>query len=118
MMRVMLKGKIHRATVTDRSLEYEGSITIDQDLMDAVGLLPHEQVQVYNVTNGQRFETYTIAGSRGTGTICVNGAAAHLVEIGHRVIIANYALFTDAELPGFVPRVALVDAQNCITKLT
>ena len=118
MMRVMLKAKIHRATVTDRSLDYEGSITIDLDLMDAVGLLPHEQVQVYNVTNGQRFETYTIAGPRGTGTICVNGAAAHLVENGHKIIIANYALFTDAELPGFVPRVALVDEQNRITKLT
>jgi aspartate 1-decarboxylase len=118
MMRIMLKAKIHRATVTDRCLDYEGSLTIDQDLMDAVGLLPHEQIQVYNVTNGQRFETYTIAGGRGTGTICVNGAAAHLVEIGHKVIVANYAFFTDAELPGFVPRVALVDARNLITKLT
>ena len=118
MMRAMLKAKIHRATVTDRSLDYEGSLTIDLDLMDAVGLLPHEQIQVYNVTNGQRFETYTIAGPRGSGTICVNGAAAHLVENGHKVIIASYALFTDAELPGFVPRVALVDALNKITKLT
>ena len=72
MMRVMLKAKIHRATVTDRCLDYEGSITIDLDLMDAVGLLAHEQVQVYNVTNGQRFETYAIAGARGTGTICVD----------------------------------------------
>ena len=69
MMRVMLKAKIHRATVTDRTLNYKGSFTIDLDIMDAVGLLPHEQVQVYNVTNGQRFETYTIAGPRGTGTI-------------------------------------------------
>jgi aspartate 1-decarboxylase len=118
MMRAMLKAKIHRATVTDRSLEYEGSLTIDLDLMDAVGLLPHEQIQVYNVTNGQRFETYTIAGPRGTGTICVNGAAAHLVENGHKVIIASYGLFADAELPGFVPRVALVDERNKITKLT
>jgi len=118
MMRVMLKAKIHRATVTDRCLDYEGSITIDQDLMDAVGLLPNEQVQVYNVSNGQRFETYAITGARGTGTICVNGAAAHLAENGHKVIIANYALFTEAELAGFLPRVALVDAQNRITKLT
>lgn len=118
MMRVMLKAKIHRATVTDRCLDYEGSITIDQELMDAVGLLPNEQVQVYNVSNGQRFETYAITGSRGTGTICVNGAAAHLAENGHKIIIANYALFTEAELAGFLPRVALVDAQNRITKLT
>lgn len=118
MMRSMLKGKIHRATVTDRSVDYEGSITIDQDLMDAVGLLPHEQVQVYNVSNGQRFETYAIAGDRGSGAICVNGAAAHLAEIGHKVIIASYALFTEAELPGFLPRVALVDSQNAVVKLT
>jgi aspartate 1-decarboxylase len=118
MMRVLLKAKIHRATVTDRSLDYEGSITIDQDLMDAVGLLPNEQVQVYNVSNGERFETYAIAGGRGTGTICVNGAAAHLAENGHKIIIANYALFTEAELPGFEPRVAMVDERNRIIKLT
>jgi len=118
MMRILLKAKIHRATVTDRSLDYEGSITIDQDLMDAVGLLPNEQVQVYNVSNGERFETYAIAGTRGTGTICVNGAAAHLAENGHKIIIANYALFAEAELPGFEPRVALVDERNAITKLT
>ena len=118
MMRSMLKAKIHRATVTDRSLDYEGSITIDEELMDAVGLLPNEQVQVYNVTNGQRFETYAIVGARGSGTICVNGAAAHLAENGHKVIIANYGLFTEAEIAGFAPRIALVDAQNHITKLT
>ena len=118
MMRVLLKAKIHRASVTDRSLDYEGSITIDEDLMDAVGLLPNEQVQVYNVTNGQRFETYAITGARGSGTICVNGAAAHLAECGHKVIIANYGIFAEAEIPGFAPRVALVDADNRITKLT
>jgi aspartate 1-decarboxylase len=118
MMRVMLKAKIHRATVTDRSLDYEGSITIDEDLMDAVGLLPNEQVQVYNVTNGQRFETYAIVGPRGSGMICVNGAAAHLAENGHKIIVANYGLFTEAEIAGFAPRIALVDAQNRITKLT
>jgi aspartate 1-decarboxylase len=118
MMRIMLKAKIHRATVTERCLDYEGSLTIDEDLMDAVGLLAHEQIQVYNLANGQRFETYTIAGPRGTGTMCVNGAAAHLVEKGHKIIVANYALFADGELPGFVPRVALVDERNRITKLT
>ena len=118
MLRVMLKAKIHRATVTDRCLDYEGSITIDQELMDAVGLLPNEQVQVYNVTNGQRFETYAIVGARGSGTICINGAAAHLAENGHKIIVANYALFTEAELAGFAPRVALLDDHNRITKLT
>jgi len=118
MMRVLLKAKIHRATVTDRSLDYEGSITIDEDLMDAVGLLPNEQVQVYNVTNGQRFETYAITGARGGGSICVNGAAAHLAEVGHKVIIASYGIFAEAEIPGFAPRIALVDGTNRITKLT
>ena len=118
MMRVLLKAKIHRATVTDRSLDYEGSITIDEDLMAAVGLLPNEQVQVYNVTNGQRFETYAITGPRGSGSICVNGAAAHLAEVGHKVIIASYGIFAEAEIPGFAPRIALVDGTNRITKLT
>ena len=118
MMRVMLKGKIHRATVTDRSLDYEGSITIDRDLMDAVGLIPNEQVQVYNVSNGQRFETYAIPGERASGMICVNGAAAHLAESGHKVIIASYALFAPDELEGFAPRVALVDGANRLAKLT
>jgi aspartate 1-decarboxylase len=118
MLRVMLKAKIHRATVTERCLDYEGSITIDQDLMDAVGLLPNEQVQVYNVSNGQRFETYAIVGARDTGTICINGAAAHLAETGHKIIVANYALFAEAELAGFAPRVALVDERNRIVKLT
>jgi len=118
MMRVLLKAKIHRASVTDRSLDYEGSITIDEDLMDAVGLLPNEQVQVYNVTNGQRFETYAITGPRGSGSICVNGAAAHLAEVGHKVIIASYGIFAEAEIPGFAPRIALVDGTNRITKLT
>lgn len=118
MMRVMLKAKIHRATVTDRSLDYEGSITVDRDLMDAVGLLPNEQVQVYNVSNGERFETYAIAGERGTGMICVNGAAAHLAENGHKVIIANYGLFAEEELAAFSPRIALVDEKNRILRLT
>lgn len=118
MMRVMLKSKIHRATVTDRSLDYEGSITIDRDLMDAVGLLPNEQVQVYNVSNGERFETYAISGERGSGVICVNGAAAHRAENGHKIIIANYALYTDEELREFAPRIALVDALNRIIKIS
>ena len=118
MMRIMLKAKIHRATVTDRSLDYEGSVTIDRDVMDAVGMLPNEQVQVYNVSNGERFETYAISGARGSGEICINGAAAHRAEIGHLVIIANYGLFSEEDLQGFSPRVALVDAKNRIAQLT
>lgn len=118
MLRILLKAKIHRATVTDRSLDYEGSVTIDRDLMDAVGIMPNEQVQVYNVSNGERFETYAISGKRGSGEICINGAAAHRAEIGHKVIIANYALFTEEDLHGFSPRIALVDAHNRIIKLT
>jgi len=118
MMRVLLKAKIHRATVTDRSLDYEGSVTVDEDLLEAVGILPNEQVQVYNVSNGQRFETYAIPGARGSGTICVNGAAAHLAENGHKIIIANYGLFGEEELAGFRPRIALVDAGNRLLRLT
>lgn len=118
MMRILLKAKIHRATVTDRSLDYEGSVTIDRDLMDAVGILPYEQVHVYNVSNGERFETYAISGERASGEICVNGAAAHRAEIGHKIIIASYAFFTDEDLRDFNPRVALVDANNRIIKQT
>ncbi len=117
MMRFFLRAKVHRATVTDRSLDYEGSLTIDLDLMEAVGILPNEQVHVYNVSNGQRFETYAIPGERGSGTICVNGAAAHLAENGHKIIIACYALLAEEELEGFAPRVALVDAGNRIVRL-
>ena len=118
MMRVMLKAKIHRATVTDRSLDYEGSITIDLDLMDAVGILPHEQVQVYNVANGHRFTTYAIEGPRGGGGLCVNGAAAHLAEVGHSLIVACYGMYDDEEAHRLHPRIARVDGNNRIVKLS
>ena len=118
MMRVFLRAKVHRATVTDRSLDYEGSLTIDRDLMDAVGILPNEQVHVYNVSNGQRFETYAIPGERGSGTVCVNGVAAHLAENGHKIIIACYGLLAEGEIDGFSPRVALVDGQNRVVRLS
>jgi aspartate 1-decarboxylase len=108
----MLFAKIHRATVTDANLHYEGSITIDRDLMDAAGLLPHQQVQIYNISNGYRFETYVIEGARSSGTICLNGAAAHLAGRGDLIIIAAYALLPLSLARTWQPRVILVDTQN------
>ncbi len=115
MQRTMCKSKIHRATVTDANLNYEGSITIDEDLMDAADLLPYEKVQVVNNNNGARFETYIIKGKRGTGTICLNGAAARLVQPGDIVIIISYATYDEKELASFVPKIIAVDGQNRIT---
>ena len=112
MQRTLLKSKIHRATVTDANLEYEGSITIDENLMRAADLLEFEQVQIYNVTNGHRLTTYVIRGEAGSGTICLNGAAAHLAATGDLVIIASYAVFSDEEIDVHRPQVVLVDEHN------
>ncbi len=112
MLRTMLKSKIHRATVTDAHLEYEGSITIDRDLMDAADLLEHEKVDIYDITNGARLATYVIPGERGCGSIGINGAAAHLVKPGDKVIIASYVQMGDNEARACEPRVCFVDAQN------
>lgn len=101
----ILKSKIHRVTVTEANLEYIGSITIDEDLMDAAGILPGEKVQVVDNTNGARLETYTIPGTRGSGCICMNGAAAHLIHPGDTVIIMAYALMTTDEARGFKPQI-------------
>lgn len=117
MQRFMCKSKIHRATVTDANLNYVGSITIDEDLMDAADLLPYEKVQIVNNNNGNRFETYIITGKRGTGTICLNGAAARLVQPGDIIIIIAYAQVDEKELPGFKPRIVLVDENNKITAI-
>ncbi|NEN05638.1 aspartate 1-decarboxylase [Diaminobutyricibacter tongyongensis] len=114
MLRTMFKSKIHRATVTDASLHYVGSLTVDLDLMDAADLLPGEQVSVVNIANGNRFETYLIAGERGSGVVGVNGAAAHLAHIGDLVIIISYAQLASEELDGFEPTVVHVDAKNRI----
>lgn len=114
MQRILLKCKIHRATVTDANLQYEGSVTIDADLMEAAGLVEFEQVQIYNVTNGSRLTTYTMIGAPGSGTICINGAAAHLVHPGDIVIIANYANYDEGEVRQHQPRIVLVDAKNRI----
>jgi aspartate 1-decarboxylase len=111
----MLKSKIHRATVTQADLHYVGSLTVDADLMEAADLLPGEQVQVVNINNGARLETYVIKGPYGSGIIGINGAAARLVHPGDLVIIISYASVDDAEAPDFAPRVVHVDAGNRVT---
>ncbi|HLV75063.1 MAG TPA: aspartate 1-decarboxylase [Vulgatibacteraceae bacterium] len=117
MFRTMFKSKIHRATVTQADLHYVGSLTIDQDLMDAADLLPGEQVHVVDIDNGARLETYLIAGERGSGVIGINGAAARLVQPGDLVIIISYAQLSDAEAREFVPKVVHVDRSNKIISL-
>lgn len=114
MLRTMLKSKIHRATVTQADLHYVGSLTIDEDLMDAADLLPGEQVAVVDVTNGARLQTYVIAGERGSGMIGINGAAAHLVQPGDLVIVISYGLMDSAEAAGYQPKVLFVDEHNRI----
>ena len=116
MLRTMCKGKIHRATVTQANLNYIGSITIDQDLLEAADIYPYEKVQVVNVTNGARLETYTIAGARGSGVICLNGAAARLTAEGDIVIIINYAQFNEEEIRTLEPQIVFVDEQNHLTE--
>jgi aspartate 1-decarboxylase len=112
MQRVMLKSKIHRATVTGSDLHYVGSITIDPDLLEAADILEHEQVQVLDIDNAARFETYTIAGERGSGTMQINGAAARLVHTGDTIIVVSYAGYEQAELQNYEPRVVHVEAQT------
>jgi aspartate 1-decarboxylase len=115
MFRTMLKSKLHRATVTQADLHYVGSVTIDEDLMDAPDLLAGEQVAIVDVTNGARLETYVIAGPRGSGVIGINGAAARLVHEGDLVIVISYCAVTDAEARTLRPKVVFVDADNRIT---
>ena len=114
MFRTLLGGKIHRATVTQADLNYVGSITIDQDLLDAADICVNEKVQIVNNNNGARLETYTIAGERGSGIICLNGAAARLVQAGDIVIIMSYVLLSEPEITSHQPKVVLVDAANKI----
>jgi aspartate 1-decarboxylase len=112
MQRVMLKSKIHRATITGSDLHYVGSITIDPELLDAADILEHEQVHVLDIDNGARFETYTIAGERGSGTMQINGAAARLVHNGDTIIVVSYANYDQAELAHYEPRVVHVEAHT------
>ncbi len=115
--RTMVRGKIHRATVTAADLHYIGSITIDSTLLEAADILPFERVQVVDVTNGQRLETYAIAGEPGSGTIQLNGAAAHLVNVGDLVIIMSYAQVEDPVPEGWQPTVVLVNEQNAVSEI-
>lgn len=117
MYRTMMSAKLHQATVTEANLNYVGSITIDQDLLDAVDILPNEKVQVVNINNGARLETYVIEGRRGSGTICLNGAAARLVQPDDRVIIIAYTQLTDEEARRHVPKVAVLDENNRISEV-
>ena len=114
----MLKGKIHRAVVTQAALDYVGSITVDTELLDAAGILEYEMVQIVDVENGNRFETYTIAGEPGSGMICLNGAAARQVQVGDHVIIMCYARMTPEEAKTNKPKVVFVDEENHISRLT
>lgn len=114
MRRTMFKSKIHRATVTHADLEYEGSVTIDADLLQAANILPHEHVHIWNITRGTRIETYTLEGPSGSGTICINGAAAHQNKPGDLVILCTFADYDEQELKTYQPTVVLVDEKNRI----
>lgn len=114
----MLKAKIHRATVTQAKLDYVGSITVDMDLLEQAGILEYEKVQIVDVNNGSRFETYTIAGERGSGVMCLNGAAARMVQTGDKIILMAYAQVTPEEASELRPTVLFVDEKNKVTKVT
>ncbi|HPI19793.1 MAG TPA: aspartate 1-decarboxylase [Candidatus Kapabacteria bacterium] len=118
MFLTLLKSKIHRATITEANLEYEGSFTIDEDIMDEAGILPYEKVAIVNINNGERLETYVIPGERGKRTFCLNGAAARKGAPGDRVIIISYAQFTPDEVKQHKPVIILVDRHNNIIKKT
>lgn len=111
-MRMMLMSKLHRAVVTQSELQYVGSITIDASLMSAVDILPYEQVEIYNITNGNRFTTYAIEGEANSGTICINGAAAHMAGVGDRVIICAYRHVPEEQVRGHRPKVVVLDESN------
>jgi len=117
MDRVFFKSKIHRATITDANLAYEGSLTIDQDLMEAAGILPYEKVDVVNINTGDRFTTYVIKGKRGTGEICLNGGAARLGQVGDLIIIITYAHMNEAEIDSFETKAVLVDKENKVVSV-
>ena len=118
MIMTMLKGKVHRATVVQAELDYVGSITIDEALMDASGICEYEQVQIVDINNGQRFETYVIAGERNSGMICLNGAAARMVQVGDKIIIMCYAGMSSEEMNGYAPKVVFVDDENKVKRIT
>jgi len=116
-MRTMLRSKIHRATVTGADLHYEGSVTIDLDLLERADIIPYQQVDIWNVTNGERFQTYALAGQRGSGVVCINGAAAHKARGGDIVIIASFGMMTEEEAHTWAPRCVFVDGHNRCVEL-
>ncbi len=118
MQRFMLKSKIHRATVTDADLHYEGSISIDEKLMEEAAMVPYEKVDIYNINNGERFSTYIITAERDSGTICLNGAAARRVAKGDLIIIATFVVLDDKEASNWKPKCVFVDAENKIKKVS
>ena len=118
MHRTLLKSKIHRATVTDANVDYEGSISIDRDLMDLADLQEYEQVHIYNISNGNRFSTYVIEGERKSGDVCINGAAAHLAKRGDLVIIANYANYSENEASLHKPKLVYVNKDNSVKNIS
>lgn len=118
MFRSMLNSKIHRAVVTEANLNYIGSVTIDEDLMEAADIMENEKVTIVNINNGERFETYVIAGPRGSGVICLNGAAARLVQVDDIIIIITYCQLTDSECRGHRPTVVFVDGNNKILEVS
>ena len=117
MLQTVCKSKLHRATVTEANVHYTGSITLDAELMKAAGLVPYEQVHVVDINNGARLVTYCIEGASGSGTVCVNGAAARLIAAGDKVIIIAYAQVTPSELEGFAPKLVLLDERNCVREV-
>ncbi|MGG5461545.1 aspartate 1-decarboxylase [Clostridium sp. B9] len=118
-MRVeMLKGKIHRATVVQAELDYVGSITVDEELLESSGILEYEKVQIVDIDNGNRFETYTIAGERGSGMICLNGAAARCVQVGDKIILMSYCTLENEEAKNHKPQVVFVDENNKISRIS
>ena len=118
MLRTVCKSKVHGAVVTEANLQYTGSLTLDPLLMRAADLLPYEQVQVVNVNNGARFETYCIEGRPGSGTVCLNGAAARLAVVGDKVIVISYAQVTDEEFEGLAPKLVFVDERNHVQRVS
>lgn len=114
MYRTLLKSKIHRATVTEADLDYEGSLTVDKDLIDAADFMPYEEIHIFNITNGHRFSTYVIEGKRGSKVVCVNGAAAHLAREGDCLIIASFSTYDEEECKNHKPKLVYVDESNNI----
>ena len=117
MKRIMLKSKVHKVAATETNLEYDGSLTLDASLMEAAEMVPNEQIHVYNIRNGERFITYLIKGERESGVVGINGAVAHKVEVGDRLIIATYVLMEDRETDYYMPKSVLVDKKNKISEV-